>query len=137
MPVEHVRFRLAARPRGYHLVTAEVLQAVGPLRGDGVLELFVQHTSAALCVNENADPDVRHDLALYVDRIAPEGLPGMRHTLEGPDDMPAHVKAVLTGASVRIPYAGGRLLLGTWQGIYLCEFRNRAGGRHVVASRIT
>lgn len=134
MSVTHHRFRLSPKPRGFHLVTAEVLAALPPLTGDGLLQLFIQHTSAGLTVNENADPDVRHDYELYFDRIVPENAPGLRHTLEGPDDMPAHVKSSLTGHTLSLPFAGGALLLGTWQGIYLCEFRNRASGRRVVAS---
>lgn len=137
MPVRHVRFRLTARARGFHLVTPEILEGVGPLEGDGVLQVFIRHTSAGLTINENADPDVRHDYGLYFERLAPENLPGLRHTLEGPDDMPAHVKSTLTGHHVSVPFAGGRLLLGTWQGIYLCEFRNRAGGRECVATVIS
>ena len=137
MSVRHVRFRLAARPRGFHLVTPEILEAVGPLAGDGILQVFIRHTSAGLTINENADPDVRHDYGLYFERLAPENLPGLRHTLEGPDDMPAHVKSTLTGHHVSVPFADGRLLLGTWQGIYLCEFRNRAGARECVGSLLT
>ena len=137
MPVRHARFRLAARPRGFHLVTPEIVAAAGPLAGDGLLQVFCRHTSAGLTINENADPDVRHDYGLYFERLVPENLAGLRHTLEGPDDMPAHVKATLVGAHVSIPFADGRLLLGTWQGIYLCEFRNRAGGRECVASVVT
>ncbi len=104
------------------------------LSGDGILTIFIQHTSAGLTINENADPDVRTDFATYFDRIVPEDEPGLVHTIEGPDDMPAHVKSSFVGHSVTIPFAAGRLLLGTWQGIYLCEFRNRGGARALVAS---
>ena len=138
MPVAHQRLRLRARARGFHLVTAEIRQAIAPLLarhpGDALLQLFIEHTSAGLCINENADPDVRHDFALYFDRLAPEHLPSMRHVLEGPDDMPAHIKSVLSGSTLHLPIVGGELHLGTWQGIYLCEFRNRAQGRYVLTS---
>ena len=115
-------------------MTPELLQQIGPLHGDGLLVLFMQHTSAGLTINENADPDVRVDFATYFEQLVPEDQPGLTHTTEGPDDMPAHVKSALVGHSVTIPFAAGRLMLGTWQGIYLCEFRNRGGARAVVAS---
>ena len=134
MSVRHVTLRLSAKPRGFHLVTTELLEGIGPLRGDGLLHLFLRHTSAGLTINENADPDVRLDFVSYFERLVPESLPGLHHTLEGPDDMPAHVKSSLIGHSVSIPFAQGRPLLGTWQGIYLCEFRNRGGSREVVAT---
>ena len=134
MTVRHVTVRLPAKPRGFHLVTAELLDAIGPLRGDGLLHLFLQHTSAGLTINENADPDVRLDFVSYFEHLAPESLPGLRHTVEGPDDMPAHIKSSLVGQSLSIPLAAGRPLLGTWQGIYLCEFRNHGGARAVVAT---
>ncbi len=102
-----------------------------------MLQLLLQHTSAGLTLNENADPDVRHDYGLYFERLVPENLPGLRHTLEGPDDMPAHVKATVTGSALSLPFERGRLLLGTWQGVYLCEFRDRASGRWMVASVLT
>ena len=108
-----------------------------PRSGDGLLQLLIQHTSAGLTLNENADPDVRHDMGLYFERLVPENLSGMRHTLEGPDDMPAHVKGTLSGFSVSLPFRDGQLLLGTWQGIYLCEYRNRASGRRIVATVTT
>lgn len=108
-----------------------------PTSGDGLLQLTIQHTSAGLTVNENADPDVRHDMQLYFERLVPENLQGMRHTLEGPDDMPAHVKGTLSGFGVSLPFRNGALLLGTWQGVYLCEYRNRAGGRRVVGTVMT
>lgn len=121
-------------PRGFHLITDQVLAAMPPLRGNGILHLFIQHTSAGLSLNENYDPSVRADFAQIFDRLVPESQPYYTHTLEGPDDMPAHVKASLVGASVSIPVGSGKLLLGTWQGIYLCEFRNRGDGRKLVAS---
>ncbi|MCA9100711.1 MAG: secondary thiamine-phosphate synthase enzyme YjbQ [Pirellulales bacterium] len=119
--------------RGCHLITAEVVAAVPELeRVDvGLLHVFIQHTSAAISINENADPDVPLDLARALDAIAPEDFP-FRHTCEGPDDMPAHVKSSLVGNSLTIPIGDGRLRLGTWQGIYLCEYRNHASARRLV-----
>jgi secondary thiamine-phosphate synthase enzyme len=115
------------------LVTREVLAALPELSKFkiGMLHVFIQHTSASLTVNENADSDVRRDLEMSLNRLAPEDLPYV-HTIEGPDDMPAHVKAALMGSSVTIPISGGELALGTWQGIYLCEHRNQGGSRKVV-----
>ncbi|HEX5105591.1 MAG TPA: secondary thiamine-phosphate synthase enzyme YjbQ [Pirellulaceae bacterium] len=124
---------LPARKRGFHLVTREVVEALPEIRmyRVGLLHVFIQHTSAALTINENADADVRHDLESSLNAIAPEEFPYV-HTIEGPDDMPAHVKASLMGSSVSIPIADGQLLLGTWQGIYLCEHRNHGGNRKLV-----
>lgn len=127
-------FALRACPRGFHLITREVLGALPSLPDTGVLHLFIKHTSAGLCINENADPSVLVDFESMFNRLVPEGLPELTHTLEGDDDMPAHIKASLVGASVSIPISKGRLNLGTWQGIYLCEFRNRGGQRHLVAT---
>ena len=135
--VRHHLVRLSPKPRGFHLVTDEVMTQIELPPGDGLLQLLIQHTSAGLTLNENADPDVRHDMALYFEQLAPENLSGMRHTLEGPDDMPAHVKGTLSGFGVSLPFRDGALLLGTWQGIYLCEYRNRGGGRRIVATVIT
>jgi secondary thiamine-phosphate synthase enzyme len=119
--------------RGFHLVTPPIVQALPelPQIAVGLLHVFIQHTSASLTINENADSDVPLDLESAFNAIAPEDF-DHRHTVEGPDDMPAHVKASLLGASVSIPVHSGRLLLGTWQGIYVCEHRNRAGGRKLV-----
>lgn len=127
---------LGARSRGVHLVTREILgQLDGIEKIDvGLAHLFIQHTSASLALNENADPDVRHDVEEHLNRMVPENAPYYRHTMEGPDDMPAHIKAMLFGSALTIPVGGGGLLLGTWQGIYLCEHRNRAGGRRVVVT---
>jgi secondary thiamine-phosphate synthase enzyme len=124
---------LTPRQRGFHLVTREVIEALPELRDMrvGLLHVFIQHTSASLTINENADSDVRQDLESSLNGLAPEDFPYV-HTIEGPDDMPAHVKASLMGSSVSIPVAEGRLLLGTWQGIYLCEHRNRASSRSLV-----
>ena len=104
------------------------------LRRVGLLHLHLQHTSAGLALNENASPDVRADLESWLDRAVPDGAPYFRHTLEGADDMPAHVKSVLTGTSLTLPIAAGRPALGTWQGIYLCEFRDHGGARRVIAT---
>src|SRR5436190_22593007 len=124
---------LTARQRGFHLVTSEVTQAlpeIATLRV-GLLQVFIRHTSASLTINENADSDVRRDLESSLNELAPEDFPYV-HTIEGPDDTPAHVQASLMGSSVTIPIGDGRLLFGTWQGIFLCEHRNRASGRSLV-----
>lgn len=127
---------LAPRPRGFHLVTGEVVEAV-PELGElavGLLHIFIRHTSASLTLNENASPDVRRDFATWFDRAVPDGAAYWTHTLEGDDDMPAHVKASLLGPELSIPVSRGRLALGTWQGIYLCEHRDRGGLRTLVAT---
>ncbi len=131
-----MEFVLRGHRRGCHLVTGEVLKHLPELPECGLLHLFVKHTSCGLTINENADPDVRHDLDQLLDRFAPEGEPYYMHTLEGLDDMPAHAKSTLTGVSLTIPITGHRLNLGTWQGIYLCEFRDEASPRHIVATII-
>lgn len=112
------------RPRGFHLVTGEILEALPELRelSVGILHLLIQHTSASLALSENASPDVRRDFETWFNQAAPEGAPYWTHTLEGDDDMPAHIKAALLGPSLTLPISDGRLALGTWQGIYLCEF---------------
>lgn len=127
---------LAPLSRGFHLVTNEILAQAPDFRNCqvGLLHLFIQHTSASLAINENADPDVRGDLERHFNVMAPENAPYYEHTTEGPDDMPAHIKSVLIGPSLTIPITDGHLALGTWQGIYLCEHRDRAGGRRVVAT---
>src|ERR1700760_796194 len=124
------------RPRGFHLVTREVLAELPELRemGVGVLHLLIQHTSASLTLSENASPEVRVDLEAWLERAGPEGAPYWTHTLEGDDDMPAHVKAALMGPSLTLPLREGRPVLGTWQGIYLCEHRERGGPRSLVAT---
>ncbi|HZZ70676.1 MAG TPA: secondary thiamine-phosphate synthase enzyme YjbQ [Pirellulales bacterium] len=125
--------KLAPRRRGFHLITPEIVTALaemGELQA-GLLHVFIQHTSASLTINENADPDVPADLESSFNSLAPEDFP-YRHTCEGPDDMPAHVKAAMLGSSISIPITAGRLALGTWQGIYLCEHRNQATGRNLV-----
>ena len=123
-----------ARCRGYHLITSMILKKLGELPDAGLLNLFIQHTSAALTINENADPSVRTDFESAVNRIVPEGASYYTHTLEGNDDMPAHVKSSLVGPSLTIPVRDGRLALGTWQGIYLCEFRDYGGDRRILAT---
>jgi secondary thiamine-phosphate synthase enzyme len=126
---------LPSKPRGFHIVTAEVLSRLPELREVrvGLLHLFLQHTSASLTINENADSDVPLDLETSFSAIAPEDFP-YRHTCEGPDDMPAHVKSSLLGPSLMIPVRDGEVALGTWQGIYLCEHRNRGARRRIVAT---
>jgi secondary thiamine-phosphate synthase enzyme len=128
------QIELRARPRGFHLVTSEILDAVPELEemSTGIAIVFMQHTSASLTINENASPDVRRDFAAWFDRAVPDGADYFAHTLEGPDDMSAHIKSSLTGASLTIPVSRGSLALGTWQGIYLCEFRDSGGPRRVV-----
>jgi secondary thiamine-phosphate synthase enzyme len=129
------RFSLAPKPRGVHLVTDEVLAQLPELRGlrVGLLHLFLQHTSASLTINENASPEVRGDFERHLNVLVPEA-PYFEHTLEGPDDMPAHLKGSLMGFALLLPVAEGRLALGTWQGLYLCEHRNRGGPRTLVAT---
>ena len=124
------------RPRGFHLVTREVLSALPELREleVGMLHLLIQHTSASLALSENASPDVRRDFETWFNEAVPEDARYWTHTLEGVDDMPAHVKAALLGPSLTLPVNGGRPALGTWQGIYLCEHRDRGGRRTVVAT---
>lgn len=128
--------RLEPRSRGFHLVTGEIVAALPELARFrvGTAQLFIQHTSASLSINENADPDVRADMARWFDRAVPENAPYFEHTAEGADDMPAHLKVALLGTSVAIPIQDGRLALGTWQGIYLGEHRDRGGSRTVVAT---
>jgi len=131
MWIQH-RLQLPAYPRGCHIITRHVVDAIPELSGvrAGLLHVFILHTSASLSINENADPDVPRDLRRSLDAIAPEDFP-YDHTCEGPDDMPAHVKATLTGCDLTIPIADGRLCLGTWQGIYLCEHRDHGGRRRL------
>lgn len=128
--------QLAARPRGFHLITAEVLDALPELReiSVGILHLLIQHTSASLALSENASPEVRRDFAAWFDRAVPEGAQYWTHTLEGEDDMPAHIKAALLGPSLTLPLSDGHPALGTWQGIYLCEHRDQGGSRSLVAT---
>ena len=133
--IQQTEFTLEARPSGFHLITHEVQRHLPqPLPETGVLHLFIKHTSCALSINENADPDVRRDMEQIMNRLVRENEPYYQHTLEGSDDMPAHAKSTLCGVSITIPITGGRLNLGTWQGIYLCEFRNYGGARKLVVT---
>ena len=127
---------LDPRPRGFHLVTGEVVRALSEMEQieTGLLHLLIQHTSASLALNENASPDVRRDFETWLGQAVPDDAPYWTHTLEGADDMPAHIKAALFGPSLTLPVSGGRLALGTWQGIYLCEHRNRGGARKLMAT---
>jgi secondary thiamine-phosphate synthase enzyme len=130
------QLRLKPRSRGFHLVTQEIVTAVPELRSFkvGVAHLFIQHTSASLAINENADPDVRGDMERWFDHAVPENAPYFEHTTEGPDDMPAHLKATLVGAAVTVPIRDGRFALGTWQGIYRGEHRDAGGARSVIVT---
>ena len=133
--IQQIEFRLSAKRRGCHLVTREILDNLsGKLPETGLLNLFVQHTSCALTINENADPDVRGDMERIMNRLVKENEPYYEHTLEGADDMPAHAKCSLFGVSLTVPITDGRSNLGTWQGIYLCEFRSHGGERKIVAT---
>lgn len=134
--IEQIEITFRPYPRGVHLITADILGQLPKLPRKGLLNLLIKHTSAALALNENADPDVRHDMNAIFDRLVPEGAPFYLHTFEGLDDMPAHAKSVIVGASLSLPVTDGRLNLGVWQGIYLCEFRDCGGSRKVVATLI-
>ena len=126
--------RLKPFSRGYHLITREVSDSITEISAInmGMLQVFIKHTSASLTINENADPTVRDDFESHMNEMVPENAPYYMHTYEGPDDMPAHIKASLMGASVQVPITKGKLNLGIWQGIYLCEHRNNASGRNLV-----
>lgn len=126
--------KLQAFSRGFHLITSDILRAIPELKqiNIGQLQVFMKHTSASLTINENADPTVRLDFESHINKMVPENQAYYQHTYEGSDDMPAHIKASLMGTSVQIPITNGQLNLGIWQGIYLCEHRNRAGGRQLV-----
>ena len=127
---------LPAKPRGFHLITGEIMGQLPEIGryAVGLAHIFIKHTSASLAINENADPSVRGDLESHFNHLAPERAPYYEHTYEGPDDMPAHIKAVLLGSSVSAPILNGRLNMGTWQGIYLCEHRNHGGRRRLVVT---
>ena len=129
---KQIEITLTARSRGCHLITSEILRQLPELPKVGLMNIFIRHTSAALTINENADPDVQTDLAAILDRLVKERESYYRHIMEGDDDMPAHGKASLIGPSLTIPISNGRLNLGTWQGIYLCEFRYYGGSRKIV-----
>jgi secondary thiamine-phosphate synthase enzyme len=134
MKIFQQALRLPQRKRGFHLITMELVQAFPQLSTikTGMLQVFIQHTSASLTINENADPTVRKDFETYFSKAVPENDPAYLHNDEGPDDMPAHLKAALLGSSVMIPIRNGRLALGTWQGVYLCEHRNYGGSRNIL-----
>lgn len=136
MKIYQKEIRLPAFKRGFHLVTDLIENEIPELRNiqSGMLQVFIKHTSASLTINENADPTVRKDFESHINKMVPENAPYYIHTYEGPDDMPAHIKSSLMGASVQIPITNGRLNLGTWQGIYLCEHRNYGGSRKVVVT---
>lgn len=131
---KQVDFELQSRRRGFHLITGEILRNLPSLPKVGLLHLFIKHTSAGLSINENADPDVRVDMESIFNHLIKERESYYQHTLEGDDDMPAHAKSSIIGTSVTIPITNGKLNLGTWQGIYLCEFRDYGGNRQIVAT---
>ncbi len=135
--IHQVRIALPKFTRGMHLITDVVIDKLPPLPENGLLNLFIQHTSAALTINENADPSVSVDLDEFFNRIVPENQSWFTHTMEGADDMPAHIKSSIIGFSLQIPICNGMLCLGTRQGIYLCEFRNQGGSRSVIATIYT
>ncbi len=130
------QIRLGARSRGFHLITEEILSAIPEIREmeSGMLQIFIKHTSASLTINENADPSVRRDLESHFNHLVPERQEYYTHTYEGDDDMPAHIKASLIGSDLLVPVSHGKLNLGTWQGIYLCEHRDHGGARTLVIS---
>ena len=132
--IRQVEFTLQPRKRGFYLITEEVLNHIDTLPEAGLLHVYILHTSAALTINENADPSVRVDFESYLNHIVPEDMHFITHDMEGSDDMPAHIKSSMMGSSVSIPIVNGRLKLGTWQGIYLCEFRNREHRRKLVVT---
>lgn len=134
--IQQVEITLRPHVRGFHLVTEEIVRQLPPLPQTGLLNLFIQHTSAALSINENCDPDVRDDMEQIFNRLIRERESWYTHTLEGWDDMPAHAKSTMIGVSLSVPVTRGQLNLGTWQGIYLCEFRNHGGSRRIVATII-
>lgn len=135
--IQQTEVTLPPFSRGFHLITSRILKELPALPVAGLLNLFVKHTSCALAINENADPSVREDLEHIYNHLVPESDPAYRHTLEGSDDMPSHAKSIMTGVSLNIPITDGKLNLGTWQGIYLCEFRDYGGSRKIVATVIS
>ena len=143
--VQQIEIILKPKRRGFHLVTSEILSQLPklPKTGQlpklpktGIVNIFTKHTSCGLSINENADPDVRLDMETVFNRLVPENRPEYEHTLEGADDMPAHAKSTLSGVSLTIPITNGRLNMGTWQGIYFCEYRNYGGARRLVVTII-
>ncbi|MBN1184348.1 MAG: YjbQ family protein [Bacteroidales bacterium] len=132
--IKQISFSLSGYSRGFHLITREVEKQLGELPGTGMLNILIKHTSAGITLNENADPSVRADFESFFNKLVPENAPYFVHTLEGSDDMPAHLKASIIGQSITIPITNNRLNLGTWQGIYYCEFRNYGGNRTFVCT---
>lgn len=129
---------LGVKSYGFHIITDIIYDELkSHLPDSGLVNLFIQHTSAGICINESADSDVLHDFQRYFDHLIPENLPGIKHTMEGPDDMPAHIKSTLTGHSLNIPITNGKFALGIWQGIYLCEFRYHARPRTILCTIIS
>ena len=133
---KQLKLTLPAKPRGFHLVTDDIERALSATDHTGLLHIFIQHTSASLTINENADPTVRQDFESHFNKMVPANAPYYRHTFEGPDDMPAHLKSSILGSSVTVPMTNGRLALGTWQGIYLCEHRDYGGARNLVLTLV-
>jgi secondary thiamine-phosphate synthase enzyme len=131
---QQIEVTLKPKKRGFHLITNEILNQLPDLPKTGLLHVFIKHTSAGLTINENADPTVRDDFEMMMNKIVPENDPDYKHTLEGPDDMPAHIKSSMMGSSVSAPITNHQLNTGTWQGIYLCEFRNSGGARKLVVT---
>jgi secondary thiamine-phosphate synthase enzyme len=134
--VQQIEITLTPKRRGFHLVTNEIMRQLPQLPKTGIINIFCKHTSCGLSINENADPDVRVDMETIFNRLVPENRPEYEHTLEGADDMPAHAKSTLSGVSLTIPITNGHLNMGTWQGIYFCEYRNYGGARDLVVTII-
>ncbi len=134
MKIYQQSLQLKAKTRGFHIITSEIVYSLPQITEikTGILQVFIQHTSASLSINENADPTVRKDFETYFNKAVPENDPNYLHDEEGPDDMPAHLKAAMLGCSVMVPIRNGRLALGTWQGVYLCEHRNHGGQRSLI-----
>ncbi len=132
--IKQIKIALPVYARGFHFIEEKILSACGNLPVTGIMHVFIQHTSAGICINENADPTVLMDFETVFNKMVPEGMPYYKHDMEGDDDMPAHIKSVMAGSSVTIPITAGKLNLGTWQGIYLCEFRNRGGNRNLLVT---
>jgi len=135
--VHQIEISLPTYHRGYHLITHIIENELSDLPEKGILHIFIKHSSAGLTINENADPTVRHDFESFMNELIPENHPLYQHTMEGSDDMPAHLKSSILGSSVSVPITNGRLNLGTWQGIYLCEFRNHGGSRRLVLTIVS
>jgi len=132
--LNQLEITLRAKTRGFHLVTSEIMSQLPQLPKTGIINIFTKHTSCGLCINENYDPDVRVDMETIFNHLVPENRPEYQHTLEGSDDMPAHAKSVLSGVSLTIPITNGKLNMGTWQGIYFCEYRDYGGPRKLVVT---